>query len=453
MTLRSPKQQPPKSTTTARKIRNRADQGLAIHPPEVRQYKGQQAFRANTIPGVHQIHRSQNIHTGSWEPENSPSITRSSTSHPSGFEQDPHSSALIAQPLGSTQYISPRESRLAVSSGSAATNITDYTVRATPESDLLQSPLPSLSGSHTATEFDLRISAEPEPSHDAYLRTQDMSAQIGYMMAPAPYAMDYGSPHHLDSPTYPPIESPYPDTKQTSSAPYPPSYAHSHSVSSHNTSRRSVDQPSLPPYQAPSMPRSPYQQSMAPVRTSASPMSYPMTTSEAPSLLSSAPQQYTYPAMHSNVPAQSLGSSSGSYPPPPLYPSTSYADYAPFPGSLHPTSSSPGHYSPYEQHTPTLGPSTTSPVTGLSSAQPTQPSGVMPRILNSRPKPQCWEHGCNGRQFSTFSNLLRHQREKSGTATKSTCPRCGAEFTRTTARNGHMAHEKCKPRRTSDSHR
>ncbi|KAI9846916.1 MAG: hypothetical protein M1837_003528 [Sclerophora amabilis] len=71
------------------------------------------------------------------------------------------------------------------------------------------------------------------------------------------------------------------------------------------------------------------------------------------------------------------------------------------------------------------------------------------RVINSRPKPRCWDHGCNGRQFSTFSNLLRHQREKSGTATKSYCPRCGAEFTRTTARNGHMAHEKCKARKDS----
>ncbi|KAI9673983.1 MAG: hypothetical protein M1817_002189 [Caeruleum heppii] len=71
------------------------------------------------------------------------------------------------------------------------------------------------------------------------------------------------------------------------------------------------------------------------------------------------------------------------------------------------------------------------------------------RVLGTRPKPQCWEHGCNGRQFSTFSNLLRHQREKSGTATKSYCHRCGAEFTRTTARNGHMAHDKCKSRRSS----
>ncbi|KAK4230955.1 hypothetical protein QBC38DRAFT_355796 [Podospora fimiseda] len=66
------------------------------------------------------------------------------------------------------------------------------------------------------------------------------------------------------------------------------------------------------------------------------------------------------------------------------------------------------------------------------------------RVVHSRPKPQCWEHGCNGRQFSTFSNLLRHQREKSGQATKATCPNCGAEFTRTTARNGHLQHDKCK---------
>ncbi|OTB00053.1 hypothetical protein M426DRAFT_66627 [Hypoxylon sp. CI-4A] len=71
------------------------------------------------------------------------------------------------------------------------------------------------------------------------------------------------------------------------------------------------------------------------------------------------------------------------------------------------------------------------------------------RVVQSRPKPQCWEHGCNGRQFSTFSNLLRHQREKSGQAAKATCPNCGAEFTRTTARNGHLLHDKCKQRRNS----
>ncbi|KAH6674053.1 hypothetical protein F5X68DRAFT_41625 [Plectosphaerella plurivora] len=87
------------------------------------------------------------------------------------------------------------------------------------------------------------------------------------------------------------------------------------------------------------------------------------------------------------------------------------------------------------------------PTTTSSSTPPADHSHV--RVVQSRPKPQCWEHGCNGRQFSTFSNLLRHQREKSGQAAKSTCPNCGAEFTRTTARNGHMLHDKCKQRRNS----
>ncbi|KAL2064871.1 hypothetical protein VTL71DRAFT_4011 [Oculimacula yallundae] len=93
-------------------------------------------------------------------------------------------------------------------------------------------------------------------------------------------------------------------------------------------------------------------------------------------------------------------------------------------------------------------------VTNQYRSQVSPPVGLMEsgdhvRVVHSRPKPQCWEHGCDGRQFSTFSNLLRHQREKSGAAQKSSCPNCGAEFTRTTARNGHMAHDKCKARRNS----
>ncbi|KAJ6073045.1 hypothetical protein N7467_011130 [Penicillium canescens] len=66
------------------------------------------------------------------------------------------------------------------------------------------------------------------------------------------------------------------------------------------------------------------------------------------------------------------------------------------------------------------------------------------RVVSSRPRPQCWDHGCNGREFSTFSNLLRHQREKSGVVAKAECPICGAVFTRTTARNIHVAQGKCK---------
>ena len=90
---------------------------------------------------------------------------------------------------------------------------------------------------------------------------------------------------------------------------------------------------------------------------------------------------------------------------------------------------------------------------GMPSSAPSSQDGSAAgghvRVVQGRPKPQCWEHGCNGRQFSTFSNLLRHQREKSGQAAKATCPNCGAEFTRTTARNGHLAHDKCKQRRNT----
>lgn len=69
----------------------------------------------------------------------------------------------------------------------------------------------------------------------------------------------------------------------------------------------------------------------------------------------------------------------------------------------------------------------------------------------ARPKPQCFEHGCNGREFSTFSNLLRHQRERSGNASKSVCPHCGTKFTRTTARNGHLTSGKCKGKSDGES--
>ena len=74
-----------------------------------------------------------------------------------------------------------------------------------------------------------------------------------------------------------------------------------------------------------------------------------------------------------------------------------------------------------------------------------------PVILETPSKPQCWDHGCGGRQFSTFSNFLRHQREVSGPLAKWICFRCGAEFTRKGARDGHVAHDKCKPRRADDT--
>jgi hypothetical protein len=66
------------------------------------------------------------------------------------------------------------------------------------------------------------------------------------------------------------------------------------------------------------------------------------------------------------------------------------------------------------------------------------------RMSCNRLSLQCWEHGCNGRQFSTPSNLFRHQREKSGKAIKPECPYCRTKFTRATARNNHVSLKICR---------
>jgi hypothetical protein len=84
----------------------------------------------------------------------------------------------------------------------------------------------------------------------------------------------------------------------------------------------------------------------------------------------------------------------------------------------------------------------------VSSAYPT-PTSVMYMTYQETGPPhesRCWDHGCNGRAFSTHSNYLRHPREKNGRATRAVCPRCGAIFTRKAALDGHISHDKCKPR-------
>jgi uncharacterized C2H2 Zn-finger protein len=56
---------------------------------------------------------------------------------------------------------------------------------------------------------------------------------------------------------------------------------------------------------------------------------------------------------------------------------------------------------------------------------------------------RCWDHGCSGRKFTTRSNLKRHLKEKSEARPECRCPRCGAVFSRTTARNTHVARGSC----------
>lgn len=55
---------------------------------------------------------------------------------------------------------------------------------------------------------------------------------------------------------------------------------------------------------------------------------------------------------------------------------------------------------------------------------------------------QCWQHGCNGRSFSSLSNYRRHIRERS--KPPAMCQLCGQRFSRKGARDAHQAQQRCK---------
>ena len=200
-------------------------------------------------------------------------------------------------------------------------------------------------------------------------------------------------------------------------------------------------------------------------------------------------QPPTQPSM-TVVPSQSAPTTPQIFPMPPYSTQQGGGGYTDpssyFPAPIPPTSSPPMPEFPYQQagpqyqsyypagrsashsavaamstlnpqetlYMPTQGQQIPQPLPSMGSAMQNFPPIPTPlestpgelEIMSSRPKPQCWDHGCNGRRFSTFSNLLRHQREKNGNAMKAICPYCGTEFTRTTARNGHMYGGKCKGR-------
>ncbi|CAJ2505195.1 Uu.00g125890.m01.CDS01 [Anthostomella pinea] len=79
------------------------------------------------------------------------------------------------------------------------------------------------------------------------------------------------------------------------------------------------------------------------------------------------------------------------------------------------------------------------PVTDLDFSGSTTEDGRSTRDE----KPRCWDHGCNGKEFSSKSNFMRHVKERSGASTKCTCPLCGAIFTRNSARDTHLAKQSC----------
>lgn len=82
---------------------------------------------------------------------------------------------------------------------------------------------------------------------------------------------------------------------------------------------------------------------------------------------------------------------------------------------------------------PPCGP--TSPTTTAQDANRKTSSGAQDLA--------CWDHGCNGRVFSTKSNLRRHQKEKEREGPECYCPKCGAFFSRSTALRQHLANESC----------
>lgn len=74
------------------------------------------------------------------------------------------------------------------------------------------------------------------------------------------------------------------------------------------------------------------------------------------------------------------------------------------------------------------------------------------RNLSRSPSPhRCFDHGCNGRSFSSRSNLRRHQRERARLTRILPCPLCGAKFYRRWTRNQHVLRASCLQRMSSHS--
>ncbi|KAI2622535.1 hypothetical protein GGR54DRAFT_638876 [Hypoxylon sp. NC1633] len=81
--------------------------------------------------------------------------------------------------------------------------------------------------------------------------------------------------------------------------------------------------------------------------------------------------------------------------------------------------------------------------TGMADFLGNPSSDDRPSPMDRSGKHRCWDHGCNGREFSSKSNFVRHVKERSGASTKGVCPLCGAIFTRNSARDTHLAKQSC----------
>jgi hypothetical protein len=182
MTPRSPKQ-PPKTTTISRRLRLRTDQNLSAQPPELQQLRDLRSRRATLSSNRHVSvdyqspqYQNQELHQQPvWDPTRTlDQYTLSHTSHPTASEQNLQSGLILSQPIEFTPYSSPRRSPIQLRPVSARPELENYEVHHTSGSHLLPSPLPSHSGHHTAPEYELRLSAEPEHPENPSVELQDM---------------------------------------------------------------------------------------------------------------------------------------------------------------------------------------------------------------------------------------------------------------------------------------
>ncbi|GAM84987.1 hypothetical protein ANO11243_029900 [Dothideomycetidae sp. 11243] len=89
-----------------------------------------------------------------------------------------------------------------------------------------------------------------------------------------------------------------------------------------------------------------------------------------------------------------------------------------------------------------LAASSPDPTTLWAPAIPIAPP--QPASKQDGPIPRCWDHGCNGRRFSSIGNLVRHIKEQNGPRARFECRRCGQTFTRSTARSMHVKRGRCE---------
>ncbi|KAI5271214.1 hypothetical protein E4T47_05457 [Aureobasidium subglaciale] len=112
--------------------------------------------------------------------------------------------------------------------------------------------------------------------------------------------------------------------------------------------------------------------------------------------------------------------------------------YADAKGSPSETASEMTHTLQTPQHIPTTTPAAADQCANIAPTDNQRP------LSNGRELPRCWNSCCNGRTFSTQSNLVRHQREKRGVGTDLKCSFCGVEFSRSSARKTHEAERRCR---------